>query len=145
MALGWPGRLIIKHWPRITATWRERMAVGTKFRLIWRICSPKPGIVLLATANVASGVTSLIAGPVPPVVKIKWQPALSTKSISVFSISVCSSAIKRVSNCMGVITARLSQSCKLGIPLSSYTPVDARSEIDTKPILMNSFVIRLSV
>ena len=45
---------MISALPRITATWRERMAVGVKFRLIWRICSPKPGISLSATASVAS-------------------------------------------------------------------------------------------
>ena len=66
MALGWPGRLMISALPRITATWRDRIAVGTKVRLIWRICSPKPGMVLCATASVASGVTSRGAGPVPP-------------------------------------------------------------------------------
>jgi hypothetical protein len=51
------------------------MAVGTKARLICRICSPKPGITLCATASVASGVTSRGAGPVPPVVSTRWQPA----------------------------------------------------------------------
>jgi hypothetical protein len=38
------GRLMTSAWPRITATWRDRMAVGTKRRLIWRIYSSKPGI-----------------------------------------------------------------------------------------------------
>ena len=42
-------------------------------RLIWRICSPKPGISLSPTASVASGVTSRRAGPVPPVVSTRWQ------------------------------------------------------------------------
>ena len=63
IALGWPGRLMIRQRSRITATWRDRMAVGTNFRLICRICSPNPGISLCATANVASGVTSRSAGP----------------------------------------------------------------------------------
>jgi hypothetical protein len=40
------------------------MAVGTYFRLTARICSPKPGSTLCATASVASGVTSRSAGPV---------------------------------------------------------------------------------
>ena len=57
-APGWPGRLITSALPRITATCRDRIAVGTKFRLICRICSPKPGITLCAIASVASGVTS---------------------------------------------------------------------------------------
>lgn len=42
-----------------------------------RICSPYPGIMRLQTASVASGVTSLGAGPVPPVVTIRQQPWLS--------------------------------------------------------------------
>ena len=54
---GLPGRLMMRLCPRITATWRERMAVGTNASEIWRICSPKPGISLSATASVASGVT----------------------------------------------------------------------------------------
>ena len=33
MDLGWPGRLMISARPRITATCRERIAVGTYFRL----------------------------------------------------------------------------------------------------------------
>ncbi len=83
---GWPGRLTISALPRTTATCRDRIAVGTKRRLIWRICSPKPGIVLVATASVASGVTSRGAGPVPPVVSTKSQCAVSTSSISAAEI-----------------------------------------------------------
>jgi hypothetical protein len=51
---------------------------NTHFRLIARICSPYPGIILVHTASVASGVTSLGAGPVPPVVTTRQQPWLST-------------------------------------------------------------------
>ena len=68
-------------------TWRDRIAVGTKRRLICRICSPKPGISLSATASVASGVTSRGAGPVPPVVSTRSQPAPSTSSLSVAAIA----------------------------------------------------------
>src|SRR6185503_15367813 len=73
IALGWPGRLMIKAFFRTTATWRDRIAVGTYFKLTARICSPKPGITLSATARVASGVTSRGAGPVPPVVRTRLQ------------------------------------------------------------------------
>ena len=69
--------------------------MGTYFRLTWRICSPKPGMTLCATASVASGVTSRGAGPVPPVVSTRWQPSTSTSSISVRSITGCSSGMSR--------------------------------------------------
>lgn len=54
------------------------VVASTHLRLIVRICSPYPGIILLHTASVASGVTSLGAGPVPPVVTTRQQPWLST-------------------------------------------------------------------
>jgi hypothetical protein len=95
------------------------MAVGTKFRLMRRISSPKPGISLSATARVASGVTSRRAGPVPPVVSTRWQLLRSTREISVFSIVSRSSAIRRVSARHGVLRAEDSHSCKAGMPLSS--------------------------
>jgi hypothetical protein len=44
------------------------MAVGTYCRDTERMSSPNPGSILLHTASVASGVMSLGAGPVPPVV-----------------------------------------------------------------------------
>ena len=76
IAFGWPGRLMISALPRTTATWRDRIEVGTKARPMRRICSPKPGISLVATASVASGVTSRGAGPVPPVVRTRSQRRL---------------------------------------------------------------------
>jgi len=112
-------RLMISALPRITATWRDRMAVGTKARLIWRICSPKPGITLSATSMVASGVTSRGAGPVPPVVSTRWQPTSSTSSHSAALMRDISSGISRVCHSMGLRTARPSQSCRAGMPLSS--------------------------
>ena len=81
IALGWPGKLMIKHLSRTTAHCRDKIAVGTNFKLICRICSPKPGMSLCATASVASGVTSRSAGPVPPVVSTRLQPT-STSSIN---------------------------------------------------------------
>jgi len=84
-----------------------------------RICSPNPGITLSATASVASGVTSRGAGPVPPVVSTRWQPRPSTSSFSVFSISGCSSAMRRVSSRhFGEAMAEPSQSLSEGMPSS---------------------------
>ena len=116
---GWPGRLTISAPPRITATWRDRIAVGTKFRLIWRIRSPNPGISLSAMASVASGVMSRGAGPVPPVVSTRWQPATSTSSTSVRSMMGRSSGISRVWATQGEARARTSQSCSAGMPASA--------------------------
>ena len=142
MALGWPGRFMIRAArsgvSRITATWRDRIAVGTNCRLIWRICSPKPGISLVPTLSVASGVTSRRAGPVPPVVRIRWQWFRSTMSIRVFSICERSSGISRFSRRKGVRMAAASQLSRAGMPWSSYTPPLARSEIDTRPIINSS-------
>ena len=119
IAFGWPGRLMISARPRITATWRDRIAVGTNARPMRRICSPKPGISLVATASVASGVTSRGAGPVPPVVSTRSQRASSTSSRKVALIAASSSGIRRVSQSIGLSSARASHSRSAGIPLSS--------------------------
>ncbi len=103
---------------RITATCRDRIAVGTKRRLIWRICSPKPGISLVATASVASGVTSRRAGPVPPVVSTRSQPQPSTSSISVSEMRAGSSGIRRSTACHGEASAPPSHSRSAGNPWS---------------------------
>src|SRR5437867_1437294 len=95
--LGWPGNLMMSEPLRTTATWRDRIAVGTNSRLILRICSPNPGMSLSATASVASGVTSRGAGPVPPVVSTRWQPTRSASSTSVDSISGRSAGMGGVS------------------------------------------------
>ena len=68
------------------AVWRESIAVGTYFRLTWRISSPNPGIILSHTASVASGVMSRTAGPVPPVVTIKQHSCTSAISFNAASI-----------------------------------------------------------
>lgn len=78
--LGLPGRFMMSALPRIPAVCRDRMAVGTCLREMVRILSPKPGSSLVHTASVASGVTSLGAGPVPPVVTTKLHFELSTCS-----------------------------------------------------------------
>ena len=112
---GRPGRLMMSDLPRITATWRLRIAVGTKARPIWRICSPKPGITLSATASVASA-SRRGAGPVPPVVSTSAQPA-STSSTSVPLIVAWSSGMSRSSNAIGFFSAFASQSFSAGRPL----------------------------
>src|SRR5437868_5406516 len=137
---GWPGRLMISAPLRITPTWRERIAVGTNFRLIWRICSPKPGITLSATARVASGVTSRGAGPVPPVVSTRSQRRSSTSSRSAAAMASCSSGMRRASQVIGLRTARPSHSFSAGMPLSSYVPADARSLTETTPMRRGSNV-----
>src|SRR5574343_224160 len=138
MDLGWPGRLMIRQRPRTTAVWRERMAVGTKRRLIWRICSPKPGSSLSATARVASGVTSRGAGPVPPVVSTRSQRSSSASSRRVALMPACSSGIRRVTQATGLRSARVSHCCRAGMPWSVYTPWEARSLTETRPMRTGS-------
>ena len=104
--------------PRTTATWRDRMAVGTKARLICRICSPKPGITLCATAKVASGVTSRSAGPVPPVVSTRSQRWSSASSHSAALMSGSSSGISLSCHATGLRSARPSHSFSAGRPWS---------------------------
>ena len=91
MALGRPGRLTMSVFPRMPAVWRERMAVGTCFKDAARISSPNPGSSFVQTAAVASGVTSRGAGPVPPVVTTRPQPASSAMRRSSASMAGCSS------------------------------------------------------
>jgi hypothetical protein len=95
------------------------MAVGTYFKLTCRICSPKPGSTLCATARVASGVTSRGAGPVPPMVMTRWQPTVSASSIRVFSITGCSSGMSRFSMRQGEAIAAANHSRRAGMPWSS--------------------------
>ena len=64
------------------------------------------------------GVTSRRAGPVPPVVSTRLQPA-STSSIRVALMRSFSSGIRRGSKLMGLSRAPLSHACSAGKPLSS--------------------------
>src|SRR5947208_2382012 len=57
--------------------------------------------------------------PVPPVVSTKWQPTVSINSISVRSITGCSSGMSRDSTRQGVLSAAANQSLSAGMPLSS--------------------------
>jgi len=83
-------------------------------------------------------VTSRGAGPVPPVVSTRWQRARSASSISVESITGCSSGMSRFSVCQGLAMARENHSSSAGIPSSLYTPLEARSLIDTSPMSSSS-------
>ena len=82
IATGFPGRLIIRLFPRVPAICLDSIAVGTVLRDTVLICSAKPSKIRSHTASVASGVTSLVVGPVPPVVRIRLQPRLSLISIT---------------------------------------------------------------
>ena len=93
IATGFPGRLIIKVLPRVPAICLDRIAVGTVRSETILICSANPSKILSQTASVASGVTSLVVGPVPPVLRIRLHPRLSLISIKVSSINGCSSSI----------------------------------------------------
>src|SRR5215470_266711 len=145
--LGCPGRLMTSAPLRTTATCRDRIAVGTNSRLILRICSPKPGMTLSATASVASGVTSRGAGPVPPVVSTRWHFSRSTSSARVASITGRSSGMRRLWVRQGLASARPKKSSRAGIPSSLYTPLEARSLIDTSPMSSSSpaAVMRASI
>ena len=46
----------------------------------------------------------------------------------------CSSGINRASKLMGFFSARPNHSCSAGRPWSWYTPLDARSLMDTMPM-----------
>ncbi len=71
-----PGRLITRASPRTAACARDRGAkrVFSSDRVL--ISSPNPGRRFVVTASVASGVTSLSAIPVPPVVITSRHPKL---------------------------------------------------------------------
>ena len=95
------------------------MAVGTVRSDTILICSAKPSKILSQTDWVASGVTSLVVGPVPPVVKIRLQPRVSLISIRVFSITGCSSSIILETTSYGLVTAFEIHSCIAGPLISS--------------------------
>lgn len=145
MALGFPGRLTISVFPRTPAVWRERIAVGTYCKLTCRICSPKPGSIFLHTASVASGVTSLKAGPVPPVVTIRQQDLLSAISFISFSNRSCSSGITAYSASQGLVSHKFIKRLTSFPGISSYSPRLARSETLIIPILTFSNSEQFSV
>ncbi|MNS95864.1 hypothetical protein D3C72_1301400 [compost metagenome] len=93
---------------------------------------------MVATASVASGVTSRRAGPVPPVVSTRSHPQISTSSISVSEMRAGSSGIRRSTACQGEVIADPSHSRSAGRPRSWYVPEEARSETDTRPMIRSS-------
>ena len=92
---GRPGKLNTRAFPLVPPSCLERIAVGTKLSDIARICSPKPGRTRSSTPSVASGVTSLAAGPVPPVVTTTLQPMPSINSINAEAMTSRSSGTHR--------------------------------------------------
>jgi hypothetical protein len=50
----------------------------------------------------------------------------------------CSSGIRRVTQVIGLRSARPSQSCSAGMPWSLYTPREARSLTETRPMRTGS-------
>ncbi len=110
--------------------------MATKLRLIWRICSPKPGITLSATASVASGVTSRSAGPVPPVVSTRSQWArvdqrLATRRLMPRPRRRGSGGSSQV---IGLRSARPQPGLKRRDALVLVDAAEARSLIDTRPM-----------
>ena len=134
MAEGRPGRLTIRHFPRVPAVCRERMAVGTCSRLIRRISWPKPSSSRVMTARVASGVRSRVDGPVPPVVRIRSQPSRSTMSISACATPSTPSGTILATATQFDCNARLRKTLIASPLMSLYTPTLARSDIVSTPI-----------
>mmetsp|Transcript_18803 Transcript_18803/g.48964 ORF Transcript_18803/g.48964 Transcript_18803/m.48964 type:complete len:223 (-) Transcript_18803:471-1139(-) len=130
---GDPGRLTTTLSPRMPAICRDRTAVGTYRRDMARIASPMPGSSFSMTRRVASGVTSRLAGPVPPVVMTRPQPSSSIRARMASAIAPSSSAtvlrVARHSDCTR--EPRTLQTS--GPPRSVYSPRLARSLTVTTP------------
>ncbi len=137
IAFGLPGKLIITVWFLMPAVCLDRMAVGTNCRLVLRINSPKPGIIFVHTASVASGVTSRSDGPVPPQVIIKQQFSTSAILISVCSISAFSSGITAYTFSHSLFRYSVMVATINCPGISSYIPKLARSETLIIPIFIS--------
>ena len=146
MAVGLPGKVMMRDEPLIPAVWRDKMAVGMRPIDTARIASPNPGSILVQTACVASGVTSRGDGPVPPVVTTNEQFCTSIRSTKVAEMMSSSSGIRQSTNSMGEVMQPVRNWWIAGAPLSSYTPVEARSETETTPmrVVMTSAGVRAS-
>ena len=79
-ALGLPGRLTISVLARMAATARVSMARGVYCRLLATMAAGIPGTIRSAISQVASGVQSRGAKPVPPVVSSRSHPPPSHSS-----------------------------------------------------------------
>jgi hypothetical protein len=73
--LGFPGKLIISVLPRIPAVARDSALIAVCFRPSSYIVVTRAGVSRSITLFVASGVTSVGAKPVPPVVTIRLIPS----------------------------------------------------------------------
>jgi hypothetical protein len=73
IAFGEPGKLMIKHFPRIPLIPRESIAIGVASKDRRRSSSEIPGVSRSITRFVASGVLSRGVNPVPPVVMISSE------------------------------------------------------------------------
>lgn len=131
---GRPGRLTMSVDPRMPAVWRDRIPVGTCFKLSDRINSPKPGISLVHAATVPSGVRSRRAGPVPPVVKTSAHRSRSARSIKASLTFSNPSGTRRRTARHGVVRTFRKKSSIAGPLESRYVPALARSETVTIPI-----------
>jgi hypothetical protein len=131
---GRPGKLTIRLDARMPAVWRDRIAVGTCFKLSERISSPNPGISRVHAATVASGVRSRDAGPVPPVVKINAHRSRSARSIKASRTVSTPSGTRRRTARQGVVTTSCKNSSMAGPLISRYAPALARSDTVTIPI-----------
>src|SRR5262245_49448956 len=79
MAFGAPGKLTMSVLPRTPAVARESIQLGVCSREASRIASAMPGASRSMTSTVASGVTSVGARPVPPVVTPSAQLSSSAQ------------------------------------------------------------------
>ena len=66
---------------------RDQTACTVFFRLAWRMASASPGTSVAITRRVASGVRSVGATPVPPVVTIRSRCSASDHCSRVVTIS----------------------------------------------------------
>src|SRR5699024_1976281 len=132
-AFGLPGRFIIRLSSLITEVALDNIALLVIVILYARIASAIPGTNFVATLIVASGVTSLLLKPVPPVVSIKSSFLLSEKSINFSSICSFSSGIISQTSTLHSFFSNISL---LTLPLkSSLSPLLPLSETVIIPTL----------
>mmetsp|Transcript_9601 Transcript_9601/g.43735 ORF Transcript_9601/g.43735 Transcript_9601/m.43735 type:complete len:269 (+) Transcript_9601:75-881(+) len=133
-ALGRPGRLTTRHLSLIPATPRLSIACGSCANADAVIACAIPGTSLCSTDAVASGVTSLGAHPVPPVVNTRLHPVAV---ISLILDAICDRSSGTMCRCVDSTCradgfpesfAMAVMACKTDGPLSSaYSPENARS------------------
>src|SRR5690348_14114006 len=88
---GLPGKLMIRHSPRIPQIARESAALRVFCRPVCRINSANPGIWRVTIVDVASGVTSRGPSPVPPVVSTRSTFVVSASAANCARMSASSS------------------------------------------------------